>query len=161
MCRVSGPDASVPACRDGQMAVCTKPASLGSARYDECVSGPHHIDDPPSETSAPMEGRVRRVGGVRSPTSEVVVFEDDDRRIEGWSLNMSRGGLRAILDVMVEMGEEFEITVGMDAEPRTGRIVWVREEKGGSIVGVAFLDTDGSVPPPPGEPPLGLTGPSL
>jgi hypothetical protein len=92
--------------------------------------------------------------------SESVVFENADRRIEGWSLNLSRGGLRAILDEMVEMGEEFEITLGSDAEPRSGRVVWVREEKGGSIVGIAFLDTEGSIPPPPDLDPSGDGSPS-
>ncbi|HHH29618.1 MAG TPA: PilZ domain-containing protein [Polyangiaceae bacterium] len=101
------------------------------------------------------EPRARRTAGVRTPVSESVLFEAEGRRIDGWTLNLSRGGIRAILDDMVEMGEEFEITVGTDAEPRAGRVVWVREDKGGCIVGVAFLDSEGSVPPPPGasEPP--------
>jgi len=129
---------------------------LEAARYDESVSG----NDDGNDVAAPPgaseeEPRARRTSGVRTPVSESVLFEADDRRIEGWSLNLSRGGIRAILDEVVEVGEEYEITVGTDAEPRTGRIVWVRQDKGGSIVGVAFLDTDGSVPPPPGpsEPP--------
>jgi PilZ domain len=87
--------------------------------------------------------------------SESVVFEGDGRRIDGWSLNLSRGGLRAILDEVVAVGEDFEITLGSDDEPRPGRIVWVREDKGGAIVGVSFLDAEGSVPPPPGDTPLG------
>ena len=107
------------------------------------------------EVAAPEDGdpegtnRARRLGGVRSPVSEAVSFVEGDRVIDGWSLNISRGGLRAILDELVDVGDEFEITIGGDAESRRGRIVWVREEKGGSIVGVAYLDSEGSVPPPP------------
>ena len=97
--------------------------------------------------------RARRVGGARSPVSELVKFkqktDDGFRLVEGWSLNLSRGGLRAILDEAVQVGEEFEITMGDDAEPRPGKIVWVRPEKGGAIVGVSFSDNDESVPPPP------------
>jgi hypothetical protein len=92
--------------------------------------------------------RTRRVDGARQPVSEVVEFKQGDRSVTGWALNMSRGGLRAALEEKVEVGEEFEIAVG-DAEPRSGRIVWVRNQKDGSIVGVAFNDSDGSVPPPP------------
>ncbi|MEZ4446757.1 MAG: PilZ domain-containing protein [Polyangiaceae bacterium] len=102
------------------------------------------------------EPKARRVHGVRTPVSEAVVFRNEEREVEGWSLNMSRGGLRAILDEMVSVGDEFDVTVGEDAEPRLGRIVWVRQEKGGAIVGLAFLDAEGSVPPPPGTDPGGL-----
>ena len=130
---------------------------LGPPRYDCSVSGDDDANDvvPPPEGSDD-EPRARRTSGARTPVSESVLFEAEGRRIDGWSLNLSRGGIRAILDEMVEMGEEFEITVGTDAEPRAGRIVWVREDKGGCIVGVAFLDTEGSVPPPPGsnDPPV-------
>jgi hypothetical protein len=120
-------------------------------RYDEIVSSNDNLDD----VGAPPEGdqdeinRARRVGGVRSPVSDAVHFKQGDRVLVGWSLNLSRGGLRVILEETVEVGEEFEITLGEDEEPRPGRIVWAREEKGGAIVGVSFLDTDGSVPPPP------------
>ena len=92
--------------------------------------------------------RTRRVDGARQPVSDVVVFRNDDREIEGWALNMSRGGLRAALEAPVAIGEEFEITVG-DAEPRSGVVIWVRNQKDGAIVGVSFNDCDGSLPPPP------------
>lgn len=92
--------------------------------------------------------RTRRVDGARQPVSEVVVFRQGDREIDGWALNMSRGGLRAALEAPVAIGEEFEITVG-DAEPRTGVVIWVRNQKDGAIVGVSFNDSDGSLPPPP------------
>lgn len=92
--------------------------------------------------------RTRRVDGARQPVSELVVFANGARRIEGWALNMSRGGLRAAIEAPVEVDEAFEITVG-DAPPRAGRVVWVRNQKDGAIVGVAFDDCDGSIPPPP------------
>jgi hypothetical protein len=62
----------------------------------------------------------------------------EKRELCGWALNISRGGLRAILDEAVEVGACFEITLG-DEGTRDGRVVWTREEPGGAIVGVAFV----------------------
>jgi acylphosphatase len=74
-----------------------------------------------------------------------------DRELNGWALNVSRGGVRVILEAQVELGEEFEVTLtsaGSD-KPRRGRVVWVQEEPDGMIAGVAFLDADGDPEPPP------------
>ena len=72
------------------------------------------------------------------------------------ALNVSRGGLRAIVEDKVILGQKFEIEVGTD-EPnrRSGRIVWVQEEPDGAIVGIEFSGAAAahhSVPPaPPGS----------
>jgi hypothetical protein len=66
---------------------------------------------------------------------------------------MSRGGARLVLEESVEPGTEYTAQIGPDSEPREVRIVWVQDEADGQIVGVQFLDTDGSVPPPPVAPP--------
>lgn len=77
--------------------------------------------------------------------------------LEGWALNVSRGGIRVILEDKVEPGEEFDITVldslagaaaaagapgGSDAPVSTrvqrGCIVWVQEESDGVVAGIAF-----------------------
>jgi hypothetical protein len=53
------------------------------------------------------------------------------------------------------VGDEFDVLMGEDTEPRRAKVVWVRDEKDGAIVGVAFLDAEGSVPPPPrGDDPI-------
>jgi hypothetical protein len=72
------------------------------------------------------------------------------REIEGWALNMSRGGIRAVVDEPIELGAEVGLSIG-DAPERPSRIVWIQEEPDGAIVGVEFLDLDGpaSVPPEP------------
>ena len=72
------------------------------------------------------------------------------REIEGWALNVSRGGLRAIVDEPIELGTEVEVSIS-EGPPRASRIVWIQEEPDGAIVGVEFLDGDGSVPPAPGS----------
>jgi hypothetical protein len=61
--------------------------------------------------------------------------------LEGWALNVSRGGVRVILEEKVELGSEFDVQVGEGEGPATtqpGRIVWVQEEPDGVIAGVAF-----------------------
>jgi hypothetical protein len=62
--------------------------------------------------------------------------------LEGWALNVSRGGLRVILEERVELGAEYEITISeVGAEPATlhcGRVVWVQEEPDGVVAGIEF-----------------------
>lgn len=66
--------------------------------------------------------------------------------VEGWALNLSEGGLRAILDTeglkleeLFALGREVRVSIGENAE-RPARIVWVQAEADGAIIGVAFLD---------------------
>jgi hypothetical protein len=70
--------------------------------------------------------------------------------LEGWALNVSKGGVRVILEEKVEPGAEFDVVVsgesGLDVE-RAGRVVWIQEEPDGSIVGVEFLGEGASDPP--------------
>jgi len=114
--------------------------------------------EPARRSSAEEDAhKMRREGGVRREMSDPVVFHAEERRIDGWALNVSRGGLRAILEEPVQVGDEFEMSTG-DTEIRRGvRVVWARAEKGGAIVGVAYKDVTGSVPPPSMPPPGGLT----
>ncbi|MFO0740650.1 MAG: PilZ domain-containing protein [Labilithrix sp.] len=96
-----------------------------------------------------------RRGGARREVTERVTFKTDDGQVlEGWALNVSRGGLRAILEDKVTLGQKFEIAMGADDDVlhRAGRIVWVQEEPDGVIVGIEFTGMSGphrSVPPPP------------
>ncbi len=96
---------------------------------------------------------MRRGGARREVTERVTLRTEDNRVLEGWALNVSRGGLRAILEDKVILGQKFEVGVGTDEViHRMGRIVWVQEEPDGVIVGIEFTgasDTHKSVPPPP------------
>jgi PilZ domain len=62
--------------------------------------------------------------------------------LEGWALNVSRGGLRVILEERVDLGAEFEITISESgsegATLQCGRIVWVQEEPDGVVAGIEF-----------------------
>lgn len=96
---------------------------------------------------------MRRGGARREVTERVTLRSDDGRLLEGWALNVSRGGLRAILEDKVILGQKFDVSVGTDESiHRVGRIVWIQEEPDGAIVGIEFTGLSGthkSVPPPP------------
>lgn len=110
---------------------------------------------PEDQAENPPDGgdaHTRREAGARHETSEPLVFYQGDRQIEGWALNISHGGLRAVIDERLAVGEELELVIGDNDVRRSVRVVWARAEKGGAIVGLAFLDgTPGSVPPPPDD----------
>lgn len=96
---------------------------------------------------------MRRGGVRREVTERVTLRADDGRALEGWALNVSRGGVRAILEEKVALGEKFEVGLGSDeALVRPGRIAWVQEEPDGVIVGIEFTGMSGlhrSVAPAP------------
>ena len=54
-----------------------------------------------------------------------------------------------MLEEAVELGAQYQVEIGFEPEARRVRIVWAQDEADGQIVGVQFLDVDGSVPPPP------------
>jgi hypothetical protein len=100
-----------------------------------------------------------RRGGARLTVSDRVTFrglgDAAGALREGWALNVSRGGIRAILDEdtgKVELGQEYEITVSFaeaatakPAVPRKGRIVWLQEEPDGFVVGVQYVSASGRI----------------
>lgn len=60
----------------------------------------------------------------------------------GWALNMSRSGVRAILEERILAGVEYEVTigeVGTSQLTRKARVVWVQEEHDGVVVGLEFM----------------------
>lgn len=104
---------------------------------------------------------MRRGGARREVTERVTLRHEDGRTLEGWALNVSRGGLRAILEEKVILGQKLDVDLGTDhVIRRRGRVVWVQEEPDGVIVGIEFTGLSGlheAVTEPPadgaGEPP--------
>jgi hypothetical protein len=95
-------------------------------------------------------GHALRRGGPRQTVSDKVIFRPIDPAKgparEGWALNESRGGLRAILEEgtgKVELGEEYEIVIG-ESPPKRARIVWLQEEPDGFVVGVEYVGLSGT-----------------
>ena len=84
---------------------------------------------------------------ARRESSERARFLVQGRAVDGWTLNQSYGGIRAIVEESLELGAVIHVGVGA-AEPRPGRIVWIQEEPDGAIVGIAYLDVDDEVEDP-------------
>jgi len=84
----------------------------------------------------------RGSGGARREVTDRIILRKGAAELTGWALNISRGGIRFILEDPVELGQEYEVEVGNDeaAAKRRGRVVWVQEESDGMIVGVEFID---------------------
>ncbi len=88
-----------------------------------------------------------RRGGARREVSERVSLLTEGASHEGWALNVSRGGVRVILEEKVELGQEFDVTVGdPDRSPlqRRARVVWLQEERDGVVVGLEFIGLSGA-----------------
>jgi PilZ domain len=85
---------------------------------------------------------MRRGDPRREVASRVTLKTASGSVLEGWALNVSRGGVRVILEEKVELGAEFEVMLAEDgtspSAPRTGRIVWVQEEPDGVVAGIEF-----------------------
>ena len=121
----------------------------------------------PSTGTPAVDGvHAMRRGGARREVTERIALRGQKAgahnlainlaiNLEGWALNVSRGGVRAILEEKVELGAEFEITIGEGGKSpltRQGRVVWVQEEQDGVIVGIEFISLSGthrSAPPVP------------
>ncbi len=83
----------------------------------------------------------RRGGARHDVTARVTLTTPGGTSLEGWALNVSRGGIRVILEDKVELGAEFTITLSTGVEPAApvvGRIVWVQEEPDGVVAGIEF-----------------------
>jgi hypothetical protein len=108
---------------------------------------------PDSKKDFPAQRRY--LGGARHEASERVFLRRETDAgetwtAEGWTLNVSRGGLRVVLEEPVEVDQVVSVRVGSEASaeaPREGRVVWVQAEADGQIVGIEYLDTQGSQPP--------------
>ncbi|MES1173740.1 MAG: PilZ domain-containing protein [Myxococcales bacterium] len=108
---------------------------------------PH--SSPDNEVRAPR----RHAGGARREASERVLVRTTGFETNGWTLNVSRGGIRAVVEDPLLQGIEYQLLVG-DEETATARratVAWLQDEADGQIVGLKYLDVeDGSVPPKDG-----------
>jgi hypothetical protein len=91
---------------------------------------------------------MRRTGGARVNSSQRVKLVRDGVELDGWVLNVSRGGTRIILEDTVAVGDVFMVYLGEDGEPdavrRQGRVVWVNTQPDGIIAGLEYTDRTSS-----------------
>jgi hypothetical protein len=90
----------------------------------------------------------RGAGGSRLQASDRVTLRAGDFETIGWTLNVSRGGMRLIVEESVSPGVMYELRVGDEPEVRRAKIVWVQDKVDGQIVGLKFVDVEGAVAPP-------------
>ncbi len=88
---------------------------------------------------------MRRGGARREVTERVALKSEEGTTLDGWVLNVSRGGFRAILEEKVVLGQKFDVAIGTeDALVRPSRVVWIQEEPDGVIVGLEFTTGSGT-----------------
>jgi hypothetical protein len=108
------------------------------------------VTQPKNPSSSEWELRARRLaGGARREASERVVIRGPGFETNVWTLNVSRGGLRIVVEEPLRLNTDYQVVMG-DAEADSARsctVVWVKDAADGQIVGLKYLDTEGSIPP--------------
>ena len=109
-------------------------------------------EKPPSSAENEVRAPRRHGGGARFEASERVLIRGAGFETHGWTLNVSRGGIRAIVEDPLRQGAEYLLTVGDEetAAARRASVAWLQDESDGQIVGLKYLDEDASVPPKDG-----------
>lgn len=109
----------------------------------------------PHNASSPDPGLAhaqrRKAGGARREASERVVVRAEGSDVDGWTLNLSRGGVRLVVEDPVQLGGVYDLVFAPGEEnqrTRPGRIVWVQDEPDGQVAGIEFLDLPSSQAPP-------------
>jgi hypothetical protein len=120
------------------------------------VSGQDDAKSPERDASHPA----RRAEGGRVELTDSVVFHLGERQVQGWALNLSRGGLRAVVEEPLAVGTDLEVALGEAPGRKLARVVWVKPQPDGAVVGVAFIGSPfDSIPPPPSSDPEGAAEP--
>ncbi len=88
----------------------------------------------------------RILGGARREASERVVLKAESIEVEGWTLNISQGGVRIVVEQELNVAETYQVVIG-DKSARPARVVWVREEVDGRIAGLEYLDVEEGIAP--------------
>ncbi len=83
---------------------------------------------------------------ARREASDCVTLRGPGYEALAWTLNVSEGGMRLIVEEVVEVGAELDVEPH-SAPTRRVRVVWTQDETDGQIIGVQFIDPDA-----PGQP---------
>lgn len=106
-----------------------------------------HSRTPVPPTPSSVHAQRRDPGGPRRAASDRVSLRRDDVEVSGWTLNVSRGGARLVVEEALAVGQTWDLTILGSGQPRPIRVVWVREVPGGQIVGIQYMDALGTIPP--------------
>lgn len=98
----------------------------------------------PALRASPDVHETRRAHARYELNDRALIIDRDGREIEGWSLNISRGGVRLVAEALLEPGDLVDICIG-DVVPADlgmrARVVWVQDERDGVIAGLAFMSS--------------------
>ena len=101
-------------------------------------------EKPPASSESEVRAPRRHAGGARREASERVLIRSTSFETHGWTLNVSRGGIRAIVEDSLLQGVEYQLTVGDEetCAARPASVVWLQDEADGQIVGLKYLDVE-------------------
>jgi PilZ domain len=114
-------------------------AWAGAAIIGRIVTKKRRSLTPPTRRRAGDSHATRRIAARHGVSMRVTLKARSGQVLKGWALNVSRGGVRVVLEDKVELGGEFEVTLSTGADPGTscmGRVVWVQEEPDGVVCGI-------------------------
>ena len=87
-----------------------------AAIFPATLSGSDKTSKPPEDG---LHSTRRQVGGARREASERVILKSSGaEELIGWTLNLSRGGVRIVIEDPVSVGDEYEIWIGEEEKPR-------------------------------------------
>jgi PilZ domain-containing protein len=106
-------------------------------------------EKPPVNPEFEVRAPRRHAGGARFEASERVLIRESGFETHGWTLNVSRGGIRAIVEDPLLQGIEYQLIVGDEesAVARPASVVWLQDESDGQIVGLKYLDVEDATVP--------------
>jgi hypothetical protein len=80
-----------------------------------------------------------RRSSARREASDCVVLRGPGYEETAWTLNVSEGGMRLIVEEPLKVGALLDVESRSEPARRV-RVVWTQDESDGQIIGVQFID---------------------
>lgn len=80
-----------------------------------------------------------RRASARQEASECLVLSGASYRARAWTLNVSEGGLRVVVEDPISVGAVVDVG-RLGTAPRLARVVWIQDEPDGQIIGLQFVE---------------------
>ena len=91
-----------------------------------------------TDSKSPEPHASRRTS-ARREASDCVVLRGPGYEETAWTLNVSAGGMRLIVEEPVKVGVELDVEPRSEPASRV-RVVWTQDESDGQIIGVQFIE---------------------
>jgi hypothetical protein len=116
--------------------------SVAAIIHDAVKDQPGLVLTPPPESDGDGVAS-RRLGARHGVSMRVRLKSASGATLDGWALNVSRGGVRVILAEKVTIGSVYQVALSTGADPVaacSGRVVWVQEEPDGVVCGIELVE---------------------